>query len=408
MRSTTPLVVLLQATSLALAAPAAFRRDQSGPAPVVKATCSQETQDQPAYLHGAVQLCLRMTLPDLATGPLTPSAVQLIPCHDDDSMAAPSAKSASPNDTHGKPPSRVNAKENGTKTAGTKGPDSPKPKSKPANNDARPNKNSNSTHRDPQTNQSTPKTHHQSEGPKHNPSTPGPTRPASSSSASPKIANASGSVTHSATARPSNSPAHRPGTQPTHSTHAPGPSQPAPSSGPHKATPDPRPASNSDTDDDGSGVPRINLDHLQPLVEIKANVKAVDNAKDGTGRFDATEIKDAIQHQKPTDATSLTSSKSIDTVADANASVIKNPGPVDVLGDDQAKATSAKNSATSKVVPQEVSHSPMTETVNQNTSDSTETISKRPADAANASPIHDAARVDVHASATKASVAPLV
>ncbi|KAG9051358.1 hypothetical protein FS837_008453 [Tulasnella sp. UAMH 9824] len=399
MRSTTPLVVLLQATSLALAAPAAFRRDQSGPAPIVKATCSQETQDQPAHLHGAVQLCLRMTLSDLATGPLTPSAVELIKCHDDDSMATPSAKSTPPGDTHGKPPARVNANENSAKTAGTKGANSPKPQSKANSNDARPNKNSNSPHHDPQTYQDTPETHPKSEGPKHHPST---TQPAS----------VSRSVTHSATAQPSHSPAHHPSPQPTHSTHAPAPSQPAPSSGPHphnaNSGPGKEPASNSDTNDDGSGVPRINLDHLQPLVEIKANGKALDNAKDGTGRLGAAEIKDALQDGKPTDATSLASPSSIGRVADANASVIKNPGPADVLGDHQAKANSVKDSATSKVVPQEVSHSPMTETASQNTSDSTETISKGPAEAVDASPLHDAARVDLHASATKASVAPLI
>lgn len=407
MRSTTPLVVLLQATSLALAAPAAFRRDQSSPAPIVKATCSSETQDQPAHLHGAVQLCLRMTLSDLATGPFTPSAVELIKCHDDDPVATPSAKSTSPGDTHDKPPSRVNTQENNAKTASTKGADSPKPQTKPASNDARPNKNSNSPHHDAQTNQDTPKTHPKSE--EHHASTHAATQPASSSSAYP---NASRSVTHSATARPSHSPAHHSNPQPTHSTHAPAPSQPAPSSGPrpHNANSGPgkEPASNSDTNDDGSGVPRINLDHLQPLVEIKANVKALDDAKDGTGRLDATEIKDAVQHGKPTDATSLASPSSIGTVADANASVIKNPGPADVLGDHQAKANSVKDSATSKVVPQEVSHSPITETASQNTSDSTETISKRPAEAADASPLHDAARVDLHASATKASVAPVI
>ncbi|KAG8900818.1 hypothetical protein FRC00_010919 [Tulasnella sp. 408] len=368
MRSTTPLVVLLQATSLALAAPAAFRRDQ--------------------HLHGAVQVCLRMTLSDIATGHFNPSAVEVIKCHDDDPVASPSAKSTSPSDTHDKPPSRVNAQENNAKTASTKGADSPKPQTKPASNDARPNKNSNGPYHDPHTNQDTPKTSPESEGPKHHPSTPAATQPASSSSG------------------------HDSNPQPTQSTHAPAPSQPAPSSGPgpHNANSGPgkAPASNSDTNDDGSGVPRINLDHLQPLVEIKANVKALDNAKDGTGRLDAAEIKDAVQHGKPTDATSLASPSSIGTVADANASVIKNPGPADVLGDHQAKANSVKDSATSKVVPQEVSHSPMTETASQNTSDSTETISKRPAEAADASPLHDAARVDLHASATKASVPPLI
>lgn len=420
MRSTTRLVIILQATSLALAAPTAFRRDQTGPAPVLEATCSQDTQDHSTHLHGAVQLCLRMTLPDLATGPLTPSAVELIKCRDDDSAATTSSsKSASPSGNHGNSPSRINAEENSAK----KGDHPAKTDSKPASNNNHPEKPSNSPHHDSQANKGSPKSDSKPGEPKHSASSPAhkSTQSDTTSSAQTGAENPTNTVSHSASARPSHSPAvhnnaaqdsdHSKGkgqSQPAPSTHAPASGQSTSSSGSPPSGPGKGPTSGSDDGDDGSGIPRINLDHLQPLVEVKANVKALDNAKDGKGVLDTAGGKNIVDHENVTDPTSrLPSPSSVDKIADVNASVVKNPGPSNAVSNDQVK-DKVNNPATSTDAPQEAGHNPVTETVGQNTSDPIEATPQHPAEGVNASPVHDAARVDVHGSATKDGVVRMV